>query len=138
MSTLTSNFNQLVTSAKSNLVSETRDTRYLTVGEVSRQGDSYIHKVSSDHAHGEITTNHQLAVGNTKGSRHIAYGEDVKVYHGTTAPDYCDSVIFLGPYVESTSDFKILHPEHSDHILSAGCYQITHQMNMRTKQRMKD
>ena len=131
-------FKKVRESATTNKCHETRDARSLVVGKAVRQGDIYIHKVNASHPHGPKTDNYQLAFGNTKGSRHIAHGDCITLYEGTKAPSYCESNTFLGQFIEATDDFKILHPEHADFILSAGCYQVTHQMNVLTRKRMKD
>ena len=115
----------------------------IPMGKWHRQGDIYIHRVEPSHAHGPRTENYKLAVGTSRGAQHVAmfmHSEDsVKVYHGTTLPSYANpATTFMGPFVESSEEFKIYHPEHAHVILPAGCYQITHQRNMHQNARQKD
>lgn len=135
---------QIETSAQQN---KSERVRHMTdetfpVGTWGRQGDIYIHRVSSSHQHGPISDNHKLAFGTSRGAQHVAMymgSEDsVKVYHGTTLPSYSNENTFLGPFIEATGEFKIYHPEHSHVILPPGCYQITHQRNMHQQIRQKD
>lgn len=115
-----------------------RDCRAMKIGEVVRQGDIYIHRVDPTHAHGGETKNHQLAMGVTLGSRHIA-DENFMVYEGTTLPSWVDRRHFLGPCIVTTSATALItHPEHANVALGPGCYQVTHQMDIRTMQRARD
>ena len=110
----------------------------LTIGEHVRQGDIYIVRVPDNHAHGEETKDRQLAQGESRGSRHIAEAP-AKVYAGTTAPSHAlNSRLFLGPCVQSDAEFMISHPEHANVILTAGTYQIVHQMDALTLKRVQD
>lgn len=108
------------------------------IGKVARQGDVYIHRVDPSHAHGSETTDRQVAVGNTQGSRHIVEGAAVKLYYGTKAPSYVDSRAPLGPLVEAESEWVLTHPEHPNMYLPAGSYQVTHQLDAITGQRVDD
>lgn len=123
--------------AKTNTVQDVRRVLEIKVGKVVRQGDIYIHRVKTTHKRGKPTPNHQLALGNTQGSRHVA-GLEARCFEGTTTPEWCDSRTFLGPVVESDEPFTITHPEHAHVELPAGTYQITHQMDARTLERVRD
>ena len=108
------------------------------VGTYGRQGNIYIHPVAAAHKHGEATKDTQLAVGEGRGSRHIVEG-DVKVFLGTTLPSTVTERTFLGPMIEvGSKGATITHPEHAHVKLDAGFYQITHQMDARTLQRVRD
>lgn len=110
----------------------------LAIGKHVRQGDIYICRVADDHARGEETRDRQLAQGESRGSRHIAEAP-AKVFAGTTAPaNALNSRVFLGPCITSESDFMISHPEHANVILTAGTYQIVHQMDAMTLKRVED
>ena len=110
----------------------------LTVGKHVRQGDIYICRVSDTHAHGEEIKDRQLAQGESRGSRHIAEAP-AKVYAGTSAPaNALNARAFLGPCIVSDSPFMISHPEHANVILTAGTYQIVHQMDAMTLKRVQD
>ena len=115
-----------------------RDCRAMQIGQVVRQGDIYIHKVDPTHTHGKETPNHQLAMGITLGSRHIA-DENFTVYEGTTLPSWVSRGHFLGPCIVTKKDTALIsHPEHANVALGPGAYQICHQMDVRTMQRIRD
>lgn len=115
-----------------------RICRNMSIGQVVRQGDIYIHRVSCNHPHGLKTKNHQLAVGYGLGSRHIA-DESFDVYYGTTLPEYVNSKHFLGQLIKGTKDSSMItHPEHGNICVGKGTFQITHQMDIRTMQRVRD
>ena len=115
-----------------------RDCRNLQIGKVVRQGDIYIHCVKSSHKHGKETKNHQLAMGITLGSRHIA-DENFTIFKGTNLPEWVDAGHFLGPCIVTKSDTALItHPEHANVALGKGTYQVTHQMDARTMQRARD
>lgn len=123
--------------AKATAKPEVRFIVRINVGCVVRQGDIYIHAVTLTHVHGSRVQNRQLALGNTIGSRHIAEAP-AEVYAGTTLPDWCDQRTFLGPLVKSETRFVVTHHEHAHVSLPAGTYQVTHQMDVRTMQRVQD
>jgi len=129
-------YSKLEQEAADKAVAEVRNISKIEVGQVVRQGDIYIHRVENDHPHGKMAENHQLAEGNTQGSRHVA-DENAQVFVGTKAPQWAERA-FLGPLVKSTVAFKIVHPEHAHVNLPAGTYQITHQMDARTLERVRD
>lgn len=118
-------------------VQEIRTIKDIEIGKSVRQGDIYIHRIADDHPHGKASKSRQLAIGNTPGSRHIAEAPS-KVFAGVKAPDYCRQGTFLGPLVVSTERFTVSHPEHAHVSLPAGAYQVTHQMDAMTMQRVKD
>lgn len=135
LTTVNEIMNKIMESAESNIQDE-RFIKTMKVGEVVRQGDIYIHKVAANHKRGNRQTHNQLAQGTSKGSRHMAESPAI-CYEGTTLPSYAKEA-FLGPMIESTQRFTISHPEHAHISLGAGCYQITHQMDARTLQRVRD
>jgi hypothetical protein len=123
--------------AKENAVQEVRRIQSIEIGKVIRQGDIYLHRVDEKHTRGKKLKSRQLALGNTMGSRHIAESP-AKVFEGTTLPGWCDQRTFLGPLVESKKRFTVTHPEHAHVDVPAGCYQITHQTDARTMERVQD
>lgn len=123
--------------AKEKAVHEVRKISAIAIGQVVRQGDIYIHAVGPRHARGKKTENRQLAMGNSRGSRHVAEGP-VEIYEGTTLPEWCRRGTFLGPVVVAAAPFTITHPEHAYVELPAGVYQVTHQMDARTADRVLD
>ena len=124
------------TQAKDRMVTKDRVVSKFPVGKIVRQGDIYIHSVSADHPHGAPREDKQLAQGVSQGSRHIAQCE--KVYEGTTLPKGIANGTFLGPFITADVEIRIAHPQHADVIIPPGCYQITHQMDARTLQRVAD
>lgn len=126
---------KIVQSAENN-IEDVRFIKSMKVGQIVRQGDIYIHKVDDTHPHGG-RCGRQLAQGSSKGSRHIAESP-AECFTGTQKPTTCEDAVFLGPLVKSPHRFLISHPEHADISLSGGCYQITHQMDVRTQARVRD
>lgn len=115
-----------------------RICRNMKIGQVVRQGDIYIHRVDDNHPHGKKTNNHQLAIGINLGSRHIA-DESFDVYEGTQLPEYVNSKHFLGQLIKGKKDSSMItHPEHGNICVGKGTFQITHQMDIRTMQRVRD
>ena len=126
--------------AKENMVSNIRRIEKMEVGKVVRQGDIYIHRVADTHERGDLQGSRQLAPGESMGSRHVAE-LPAEVYQGKKKPEwYSDRIInaLLGPCIVSLAPFKITHPEHAHVELPAGTYQITHQMDGKTRQRALD
>lgn len=115
-------------------VGDVRVIKSMGVGHVVRQGDIYIHGVKESHAHGKACGN-QLAQGTSKGSRHVAEGAEC--FSGEKVPEWCE-IALLGPFIKALKSFTITHPEHADVCLPAGSYQITHQMDARTLERVRD
>jgi len=129
---------QVQKDAETTKVAKPRYFPIMKVGEIVRQGDIYIHRVEDNHEHGIELDSRQLAQGFSQGSRHVAEAPS-KVYEGTTHPKSANGPNpFLGPLVKSNVEFTITHPQHAHVTLGAGCYQITHQMDVRTLMRIRD
>lgn len=122
--------------AKELAIQDKRTVLKMEVGQIVRQGDIYIHCVSGDHRRGAELKTRQLAMGESMGSRHIAEGA-AKTYQGTNAPGWAETDL-LGPCIVSELPFTISHPEHAHIDLPAGIYQVTHQMDARTRKRVID
>jgi len=116
---------------------EVRLIRSMSPGQAVRQGDIYIHCVAGGHAHGPEAPTRQLALGETMGSRHLALAP-CEVYVGTTLPEWCRPETFLGPLIVSKDRFVVGHPEHAHISLPGGAYQVTHQMDARSMDRVRD
>lgn len=74
---------------------------------------------------GKITTNTQLVPGQSVGSRHTIASEDrasVTIY----APGDGASPL-IGPVIVATDRFVVTHPEHAEHSIPAGVYQVVYQ-----------
>jgi len=116
---------------------DVRFIKKMEIGQVWRQGDIYGILVPDDHPHGKLLESNKLAVGNSKGARHTAESK-AKCYEGTTLPDFCKETAFLGPCVVSEERFTVFHEEHSDICTVKGTYQILHQADYQTQQRVQD
>jgi hypothetical protein len=115
------------------LSADTSDTGVRTHkdGAVGHQGDVYIHPVPDDHQHGPQTDNMQVALGSTKGARHVVVGDGVKVYAGTTLPSYMmNKRAPMGPMISAPNGFVLTHPSHAHHWYGPGNYQITLQFDL--------
>ena len=71
--------------------------------------------------------------------RHVAEAP-AQVFEGTTLPPRCGERTFLGPFfiVPEGDRGPVTHPEHDHFDLPPGCYQVTHQMDARTLDRVQD
>lgn len=120
---------------------ETRVARRAEIGTcVAHQGDVYVHRVADDHPRGRRLETRQLARGTTQGSRHVAEGE-VEVYEGAEFPPTVDARFprdCLGPVVVAPQGWRMPHPEHTDHEMPAGTYQVTYQLDVSTQRRVAD
>ena len=130
---------QLIREADEKAIQSERVVHRMEVGRVLRQGDIYIHRVADDHPHGkEIARGKiQLALGQSVGQRHFLVG-DLVAYEGTKPPPTCKPDIMLGPCVVVRKRAANTHPEHAHASLPPGTYQIEHQLNWRTRQRVQD
>ena len=118
-------------------VPEVRFIDRIDIGKVVRQGDVYVHAVAENHPKGKEAKSRQLAIGTTQGSRHVAEAPS-SVYEGTAAPEWCGQTTFVGPRIVSQERFTITHPEHAQVSLPPGHYQVTHQLDAKTLQRVQD
>ena len=92
---------------------EVRVIKSMKVGEVVRQGDIYIERVSALEGKGKAVKSRQLAPGTTKGSRHIV-DESPSVTLWESKPSLEGKAAFqIGPAIEAKGDFSITHPEHA-------------------------
>lgn len=141
--------------AKEKAIPEVRDGRGMEIGQGGRQGDIYVYRVPEDWPRGKQLKDRQLAVGNTQGSRHIAAGH-VEVFEGVKAPEFIKAISVdgrevampLGPCivvkdvkkgkVSRTKKSTVTHPEHAHFMLDPGTYQVVHQIDARTLERVKD
>lgn len=132
---------EMFTEVKSEIAQVTdarvRHIEEMKIGQIVRQGDIYITMVDESHAHGGICESHQLAMGTSKGSRHMA-DQNFMVHKGTKLPEGFLEGTFIGPFIKSEVRAQITHPEHSWVSLPAGCYQVTHQTDLKTRQRALD
>jgi hypothetical protein len=116
-----------------------KDCTGLKVGDVARQGDVYLTRVADDHQRGARLTNRQLAVGVSRGARHVAQ-EPAEVYEGTRIPSGHAPTAMLGPcvVVPAGRTAVVTHPEHAHFMLGEGVWQVTHQLDAFTRRRVED
>jgi len=114
-----------------------------SIGEWVRQGDIYITAVERPMKNCKPIDNFdgQLAVGNSRGSRHCISRNQlssVKAYHhpdfgSRTSPE-------AGMFLEIAKDVEVTHPEHGTVNLGPGCYEVTYQVDFfgKEKSRVRD
>ncbi len=133
--------------------SPAQDTRTLRRSEpgtvAAHQGDIYVHcvKPGSVKAGKPWGSGRQVAVGHNKGSRHVAEG-NVKVFEIEDAREVADRLLpcmdararteCLGPVVVAEESWTLTHPEHAHHVLPAGTYVVTYQLDAATMRRVQD
>ena len=129
--------------ARATAAPEVRRVARHAVGAVARQGDVYLHAVAADHPGGARTQERQLVPGATQGSRHVAVGA-VEVRLGTTLPPWVQAppgvlaAALLGPLLRVRRRAVVTHPEHAHVSLPVGTWQVTYQLDARTRQRVQD
>lgn len=123
----------------------------MKTGEYYRQGDLYIIKVEDNHPVGKKVERRQLADGESIGQRHVLLGDFV-IYEGKAAPKIKFKLpreisleqateICLGYAFDVTGECRNNHPEHDDfvfHTEGKGRYQVWHQTNRKTLERVRD
>lgn len=105
-------------------------------GDVIRQGDIYLVALKRLPT-GKLTSERQLAPGNTQGSRHILTGA-CEVYQ--CDPDAMIAAVrkvlpgaelyrvLMGPGVKALKECELTHPEHGDRLLPDGeCFAVVYQ-----------
>jgi len=123
---------------------DVRICRRIEVGKVLHQGDVYIHRVEDDHPHGAPLGTRKVAVGEGIGSNHIAEGDGVEVYVGERIPVWVDfgaddlNAACRGPVVVALKAWTLTHPRHPHHVIPAGTYQVTYQIDLRTRERVME
>jgi hypothetical protein len=116
---------------------------HLKAGECYRQGDLYIFKVPNDFPVGKKLDRRQLADGQSIGQRHVLLG-DFQVYEGVKAPvkfkdDIYERAGAIGYAFDVLGECTNAHPEHSHFVFTQkGRYQVCHQVDFQTLQRVAD
>lgn len=109
-----------------------RMVRTIKIGEWVRQGDINIQRVERSAVKGKEIKDHQLAPGNTKGSRHILEtGKRVRIL----SPGLNDPL--QGPFIVAQERFTVTHPEHSNISLPSGSYAVTYQRDLAQENRAR-
>ena len=119
--------------AKSNS-NEPRFVRTLGESDEVRQGDIYVHNHTGELplSKPKLVASYQLAVGSSKGSRHVAVADEGGKLEVWDAPE--GSSALLGPVVRSDKRFTVEHPEHAHISLPSGCYQVTYQRDFEAEE----
>lgn len=130
---------RIIKEAEENNTQEMRVLKQHVVGKVAaRHGDVYLHMVANDFPIGKEIDCAQIVDGNSIGSRHILTG-DFRVYEGVNLPKYVSKQFFTVGKAFDVFDRAILtHPEHAHVSLVRGRYIVSHQIDMRTMQRVSD
>lgn len=124
---------EIEAAAKSN-PQDVRMVRTMEVGgPACRQGDIYVWRIKSVPKGATKRGERQLALGTTKGSRHVA-AAGPSLYDLPQAKRHA----LLGPIVKAPERWTIEHPEHAHVSLPAGCYQIGYQLDARTRRAVAD
>lgn len=121
---------------------EVRIITDMKIGEVVRQGDIYIERVSAIASKGAEVKSRQLAPGTTKGSRHIV-DESPSVTLWESKPSIDNKAAFqVGPAIEAKCNFSVTHPEHAWIKFVVGnvaqFFQVWFQADFARKERAKD
>lgn len=147
-------FHKVLSEAAAKSLQEVRDNRKMLIGGVGHQGDVYIHRIPKILSAWDvlIEEHHQVALGNTIGSRHIAEGTNLQVFWPKSielALKQCPikgwvskmdqmAQFCLGPIIISKSDWTLTHPEHAHHLFSEGCFLTTYQGDLTTMRQVQD
>jgi hypothetical protein len=106
-----------------------------------RQGDLYFFRMPNNHPCGEQVERKQLAEGESLGARHVLKG-NFKIFKGTTAPPQVSELharIGLGFCFDVCPGDICVHPEHDNYFFeTAGRWQVLHQVDLRTLQKVRD
>lgn len=121
---------------------EVRVIKGMKIGQVVRQGDIYVERISVIQGKGASVKSRQLAPGTTKGSRHIV-GESETVTLWKSSPSLDGKAAFqIGPAIEAKGDCTITHPEHAWIKIIGGkvtqFFQVWFQADFGRKERAKD
>lgn len=147
-------FHKLLTEAAAKAIQEIRDHRPMRMGAVGHQGDVYIHRIKSIPTAWNVlvTEHHQVALGASVGSRHVADGPAIQVYWPQSvelALEHCPvkglvrklgrgAGFCLGPIVHVEEDWTLTHPEHAHHLFPAGDYLTTYQLDFSRQRQVQD
>ena len=109
------------------------------VKRVVRQGDVYVHKVTSIEK-GVLLTSRKLAPGHTIGSNHfVSDNPNVMIYKSETKTFYKCIPVQIGPVIEAKESWTLTHPKHGWMTgFGPGLYQITFPIDPITKKRLED
>ena len=101
----------------------------MKVGQKIRQGDVYVERIDEIPANNAPTMNLQIAVGETKGSRHILQeSPSLRVFKLKEAGP------LDGPAFSSNEEVVLTHPEHAHFKLPAGNYRSFYQRDFQAEE----
>lgn len=130
-----------------------RDCTQMEIGEHSRHGDCYFHRIKSKPKCWDVETtdqSRQVAVGQGEGSHHCAKGE-VQVFWPRSAQeaskecpikhfpnDEAARLVTIGPIIIAPKGWIATHPKHAHHEFGPGIYLTTFQLDRRTMRQVRD
>jgi hypothetical protein len=126
----------------------------MAVTRKGHQGDVYVHRIDAIPAAWdvEVREHHQVALGATIGSRHVADGPALTVLWPKSldaAVEECPvkglvkklgngARFCLGPVVKADKPWRLTHPEHAHHEFPAGNYLVTYQLDYARQRQVQD
>ncbi len=132
---------------------EVRDHADMKLRHVAHQGDVYCHRIKDIPPawNVEVSEHHQVALGATIGSRHIAEGDVIVLWPKSVdaAMKECPvkklvenlgngARFCLGPIVKADKTWTLTHPEHAHHEFPAGTYLISYQLDYSRQRQVRD
>lgn len=126
---------------------ETAEVGTMSVGDVVRQGDLYLIAIPRLPKTRKSHAGHQLAPGETQGSRHVALTGDVHdcpvqevaALIREALPEVTVDPALIGPVIDAKGPCEIDHPEHGNRILPEGAYAVVYQRRFAEEvQRVQD
>ncbi len=110
-----------VQEAAHNADASVRVVAEIAIDQAVRQGDIYITRIASVPKDARVINDRQLAPGTSQGSRHVVSGAV------TVVARINEQSPLQGPFLKSSTDFIVEHPEHGHIQLPAGDYSCTYQ-----------
>ena len=130
-----------------NPLDETRVIEKMEIGEHIRQGDVYLQMIEGfDKSQYELTSNRQLAEGNTKGASHRV-DEYVQVWKPKVEQKVItqnNGLTQLGMILvndgngKNGANMRLSHDQHAHFVLPKGTYQVSYQINPQEMARVLD
>ena len=118
-------------------IPEIRNCNSIKIGQVSRQGDVYIHRIKPCETKIE---SRKLVAGNSVGSNHVVSDNpNVKIFKSPHIEFKRCLPIQIGPVIEAKEAWTLTHPKHGwMSEFPEGFYQVTYQIDPITKERVLD
>lgn len=133
-------FEQVQQAAKAN-EANLRFIKSIDIGQGIRQGDVSLYR-RADLSKSEREKlkpwqgGFQLAIGSTRGSRHILEEKSSAILHAPMARG--EIAELSGPIVEAPERFTVTHPDHAHFSLPSGTYETRYHRDLATERRVQD